>query len=127
MLKLKLISPEKVELELNDVKSVKLRSSNGDLTILTNHMNIMTSLLAGTFLIKTFDEKEYSYYITGGFLELNNNDLTVIVEEIYESSSEEEVRKIKLEKLNKAIESKRKEDKDIVGIKKRIQDTLKKY
>lgn len=120
---LKVVSPTKLAFERNDVVFLKLRTLRGDYGILPNHTNLMSSLGEGMMLVKTLNE-EMSYFVSSGFLEFSNNHATVLAEEIILAKNEEEVRKMKQEILEKAIEAKRKEDQDILGTKKRLHDTL---
>ena len=110
---LKLVTPEKIEILSDKVKYLKVRTSRGDLGVLPNHTNFMGSL-----------GEEYQYFVSGGFLEVSNNNVIILAEEAVVASSEEEFKKIKAEVLQKAIEAKRKEDNDILGTKKKLQDSL---
>ena len=83
----------------------------------------MGSLGEGLLFLRT-EDKEYQYFVSGGFLEVSNNNVIILAEEAVVASSEEEFKKIKAELLQKAIEVKRKEDNDILGTKKKLQDSL---
>lgn len=120
---LKLVTPEKIETLSDKVKYLKVRTSRGDLGVLPNHTNFMGSLGEGLLFLRT-EDKEYQYFVSGGFLEVSNNNVIILAEEAVVASSEEEFKKIKAELLQKAIEAKRKEDNDILGTKKKLQDSL---
>lgn len=53
------------------VTFLKIRTENGDIGILANHINFISPLGAGEMLIREKDNKETSYYISGGFLKLD--------------------------------------------------------
>lgn len=120
---LKVVTPEKIEFLSKEIKFVKVRTIRGDIGILPNHTNFMSSLGEGLMLIKSLEE-EKTYYISGGFLEVNHNYITVMAEEAMLAESEEEFKKIKQQKLERAIAAKKKEDQDILGTKKKLQDSL---
>lgn len=122
--KLKIVTPEKIELLNDKVKFVKVKTINGDLGILPNHMNFMSSLGQGLMEVR-LEDKNILYFINGGFLEINNNYVTLLAHEAIITESEEEVKRIKAENLRQAIERKKKEDQGIVEIKKRLHDSLK--
>lgn len=70
-------------------------------------------------------KKEISYFVEGGFLEVKDNVVTVIAQDIFESSKENDIRKQRQEAIEKATAEKLKEEKDILGTKKRLQDSLR--
>lgn len=122
---LKVVTPEKIEYLSENVEFLKLRTVRGDVGIRAKHSNFISSLGEGLMLIRD-TEKELQYFVSGGFLDVNSNMVTVLAEEAIISKNEEEYRKIKEERLLQAIERKRKEDKDILGIQKKLKDTLMK-
>ncbi len=126
LLNLQVVSPTGIELEADNVIFIKVKGSRGDVGILPNHTNYVTSLGVGEMLIRFSTKEEKSYFVDGGFLEVRDNKVTVIAEDIIESSREEIVRKQRKEAIEKATREKLKEDKDILGTKKRIQDSLRK-
>ena len=74
MLKLKIVSPERVEFE-REVVSVKVPGMKGSVEILTNHAPIISSLQKG---IVEYDGKQLP--ITGGFVSVQKNEVSVCVE-----------------------------------------------
>ena len=73
-----IVSPEKL-LFNGEVESVTLPGSAGSFTILPQHAPIVSSLTAGRFVYVTNGE-EHTSNIQGGFVEMNNNQVTVCVE-----------------------------------------------
>lgn len=122
---LKLVTPEKIELLSDKVKFLKVRTSRGDLGVLPNHTNFMSSLGEGLLSVKQ-DEAEIQYFVSGGFMEVSDNHVIILAEEAIIAESEEDYKKIKADNLQKAIDAKKKEDQDILGTKKRLQDSLRK-
>ncbi len=126
LLNVQVVSPMGIEYENDSVSFIKVKGSRGDVGILPNHTNYVTSLGQGQMLIKLSNKEEKSYFVEGGFLEVRDNKVIVIAEDIFESSQEEIIRKQRKEAIEKATREKLKEDKDILGTKKRIQDSLRK-
>ena len=73
-----IVSPEKL-LFNGEVESVTLPGSAGSFTILAQHAPIVSSLTAGRLVYVTNSE-EHTSNIRGGFVEMNNNQITVCVE-----------------------------------------------
>jgi F-type H+-transporting ATPase subunit epsilon len=74
MLKLKIVSPEKVEFT-GEVESVKVPGTMGNFEILQNHAPIISTLQKG---IVDFDGQQLA--ILGGFVEVQKNQVSLCVE-----------------------------------------------
>ena len=59
--------------------SVNLPSSEGELTILKNHLPLITDLKGGKIKVKDENEKEYSFEIQKGFLEVNPEKVVILL------------------------------------------------
>lgn len=125
-LRIKIVSPMGIEFTADDVSFIKVKGSKGDLGILPNHVNFVTVLGEGEMLIRQGKETERSYFVSGGFFEVRENNVIVIAEDIIESSQEKIIKLQRKQAIEKATQEKLKEDKDILGTKKRIQDSLRK-
>ena len=79
MLKLKIVSPERIEFD-GDVKSVLVPGTLGQFQILVNHAPIISSLEKGKVVydLPSGEKKELS--IIGGFVEVQKNVVSVCVE-----------------------------------------------
>lgn len=108
MLTVDVVSPMELVLSANDVTFIKVKGSRGDVGILPNHSNYVTSLGAGQLLIVLSNKKEKSYFVEGGFLEVKDNKVKIIAEDIFESSKEEIIRKERKEAIEKATREKNK-------------------
>jgi len=78
MLKLKIVSPEKIEFT-GEVNSVKVPGTMGNFEILQNHAPIISTLQKG---IVEYDGQHLS--ILGGFVEVQKNEVSLCVEIIEE-------------------------------------------
>lgn len=75
---LKLITPEKVVME-EEIEQVTLPTSLGQITILPNHVNLVTEVVPGEMTIKTKGKESY-LAITSGFLEVQNNEVSILAD-----------------------------------------------
>ncbi|MBP3776330.1 MAG: ATP synthase F1 subunit epsilon [Prevotella sp.] len=74
MLKLKIVSPEKIEYT-GDVERVVVPGTQGQFEILTNHAPIISTLQKG---VVEFDGQQLP--ILGGFVEVQKNEVSLCVE-----------------------------------------------
>lgn len=109
-----------------EVEFLKVRTTEGDMGILPNHAPFVAALKPEEIKIRIEKGNEELYYISNGFIEINNNKVTIIVDEalkpeeidIETAKKEVELAQEKLKKLN--------EDKQIILIQKSLQDALMK-
>lgn len=78
MLKLKIISPEKIIYD-GEVKSVMVPGTLGSFEILNNHAPIISALSDGRVEYTTKDDS-YSVNVEGGFVEVKKNEVSICVE-----------------------------------------------
>lgn len=78
MLKLKIVSPERIEFE-GAVESVLVPGTLGQFEILNNHAPIVSSLSKGIVEYKSADGK-HSVEISAGFVSVKQNNVNVCVE-----------------------------------------------
>lgn len=71
----------KVDMPLfaGQVVSVSVPGTEGDMTILAHHEPLVSLLKAGTISVNAGGEKEESYPIDGGVLEVSNNQVTILL------------------------------------------------
>lgn len=102
-----------------------VRTTEGDMGVLPNHSPFVAELAIGEMMIR-LNGTEKSYFVSGGFLEISNNNVTILADEVMASElidlerakKEAEEAKAKLEKL--------KEDKDILMTEKNLNAALTK-
>ena len=95
-----IISPEKVVYK-EDVEEVIVPTTSGQLTILPNHAALMSKVSSGEVIVKR-NGKEYYMAITGGFLDVNSNNVSILAN--YAVRSEEI-------EVGKAIEAQKRAEK----------------
>lgn len=98
-LHIKVVSPEKVIFE-DDVDQVTAPTTTGEITILPQHISLVTQLDHGELIIKKGKE-EIPLVVAGGFLEASNNIVSVLADYAVQSH---EIDAIKAEEAKKAAE-----------------------
>jgi F-type H+-transporting ATPase subunit epsilon len=78
--KLEVITPDRVVISADDVTSVVAPGVEGYLGVLANHFPIMTALKIGRLNFKRADGSVKEMAISGGFMEVHNNTVTVLAE-----------------------------------------------
>lgn len=75
---LTILSPEQ-EIYTGDVKSVTVPGASGGFEMLENHAPIVSALTKGQVKIETDKGEKMTYLITGGFVEMLNNEISLLV------------------------------------------------
>lgn len=75
---LQIITPEKSVLD-EEVDEVLVPTDKGQIGILPHHINLITKLSHGEMIIRT-SGKEQSLAVTGGFLEVKNQKVTILAD-----------------------------------------------
>ncbi|MEX0944094.1 MAG: ATP synthase F1 subunit epsilon [Balneolaceae bacterium] len=77
--------------------SVTVPGSSGSFQILHNHAPIVSSLGIGKVVIQEEEKGESIYAVSGGFIEMNKNHLTILAEKAEEKSTidKDEARKLR--------------------------------
>ena len=74
---LQIISPEKI-LFSESVKMVTIPSYEGDMSILKNHISIISFLRQGRVKIKKNDDKLEEFFLEDGTIEFNKDNLVIL-------------------------------------------------
>ncbi|MGL4357633.1 MAG: F0F1 ATP synthase subunit epsilon [Cetobacterium sp.] len=122
--KLELVTPlHKVLSE--EVNFVMLRTTEGDMGILPNHSPFVAGLATGEMKVRNNGQEKF-YYVSGGFVEISNNVVTILADEAMDvkdidleaARKEAQIAKEKLEKSA--------EDMDIANVQKTLTQALTK-
>ncbi|MCP1223986.1 ATP synthase F1 subunit epsilon [Sebaldella sp. S0638] len=105
---------------------LKLRTVNGDIGIMADHMPLVTELSYGEMIVKQEKGSEMRYYIDGGFMEVNKERVLILGDEIIESSQIDIERAQREKEIEESKLSKLKEEEDIAKANKKIQENLMK-
>tara|TARA_B100000686_G_scaffold143182_1_gene150685 strand:- start:388 stop:777 length:390 start_codon:yes stop_codon:yes gene_type:complete len=92
---IEIVSPEK-KLLTDKVNSVTIPSFEGEMTILLDHIPLITFLRPG--IVKINASKEIQYFLEEGTVEFSNNNLTILSSTIIEVSA------LSRERISKMIE-----------------------
>ena len=79
MLNVELVSPEK-KVFSGEAVSVSARTLEGDLGILTDHAPLLGVLVDGKVVIKGTDGSTSEFNVSGGFLSVSNNRVSLLAE-----------------------------------------------
>ncbi|MGL5088268.1 MAG: ATP synthase F1 subunit epsilon [Cetobacterium sp.] len=122
--KLELVTPLSKALS-QEVSFVMLRTTEGDMGILPNHSPFVAGLATGEMKIKSNGQETF-YYVSGGFVEISNNIVTILADEAMDikdidleaARKEAEIAKGKLERAA--------EDMDIANVQRSLTQALTK-
>ena len=101
---------------------LRLRTSEGDVGILPNHAPFVAELSMGKMEIESPNkDKRDIYFLSGGFLEISNNQATIIADEIFP------IEEINIESEQTLVENLKKELEKVSTEeeKKKLQKNLK--
>ena len=92
--KLEIISPEKTLYEA-EVDEVEIPGFEGNMTILRDHINLVTFIRPGIITV-TSNAKTKKFYIENGTTEFENNNLLILSSQVYdlEKTNVSELKKI---------------------------------
>jgi F-type H+-transporting ATPase subunit epsilon len=75
---LEIITPEKVVYK-DEVQGIIVPTVNGEISILPNHINLLTQISPGELTVKKVHSTQH-LAITGGFLEIQDNKVSILAE-----------------------------------------------
>ena len=77
-MKLEIVSPEK-QLYSDEVDQITVDTADGRIAILPHHVNLFTKIKPGELKL-TIGDKEQTLAVTGGFLEVSNNVVSILAD-----------------------------------------------
>tara|TARA_B100001173_G_C15782136_1_gene459757 strand:+ start:154 stop:549 length:396 start_codon:yes stop_codon:yes gene_type:complete len=104
--KIEIISPEKVIFS-DDIKTIKIPSYEGDMSILKNHISIITFLRPGIVRLEKQDGNAEEFFVEDGTVEFFNNTLVLLSSSAVDTKN---LSKEFLENLSKDTENKLSKD-----------------
>lgn len=75
-LHLEVITPTKIVLS-EEVDEITINTANGEITILPNHIPLLSKLVPGEMAIKNNGKISY-FAVMGGFLEVSKNNISIL-------------------------------------------------
>lgn len=77
-MQLEIITPEKITYD-GEINELNVTTATGVITILPHHVNLLTKVLPGEVTVKVNGKNQY-LAITGGFLEVKNNKISILAD-----------------------------------------------
>lgn len=110
-MQLEVITPDKKILS-EEIDGLNVNTPNGHIGILPHHVHFVTKVIPGEMTVKIKGKEKY-YAITGGFLEVNEDKVTILADYAVESE------KIEVEK---ALEAKKRAEEILKKTKEKVSD-----
>jgi len=73
---LTIITPERVVYD-QDIQKITLPTTEGEITVLADHANLLSTLALGQ-ISTVSDDALSNFAVSGGFVEINNNKVTIL-------------------------------------------------
>lgn len=108
---LEIITPEKVVYK-DEISEVVVPTVDGEIAILPNHINLLTQVNPGELIIKKGVSQQY-LAITGGFLEVNDNKISILADYAIKAQDIEVARAQEAKKRAEKIMSEKATDNDL--------------
>jgi F-type H+-transporting ATPase subunit epsilon len=77
-MKIEIVTPEKI-IYSGDIDQLTVETVDGRIAILPHHVNLFTKIKPGELHMKIADKEQF-LAVTGGFLEVSNNKVTVLAD-----------------------------------------------
>lgn len=106
--KLKLIAPDGVKYE-EEATEVTLPTADGQITILPNHMPLISLLKPGEIIIKN-GTKEHNLATEGGVVEVTNNLVKILADTAEDAESLDELKIVEAKKAAEQAKANAKDD-----------------
>ena len=74
-----ILQADRTSINLEDVTSVNVKTIDGEMTILPNHIGIVSALNIGEVHVKN-DSTEFGYAVHGGFIEVADNKVVILAD-----------------------------------------------
>lgn len=78
-IQLQIVTPQRIVFS-GEVESFTAPGALGPFQVLHNHAPIVSTLVSGTFRFRDAKGHEERYHVSGGFLELHQNNATVLAD-----------------------------------------------
>lgn len=108
---LEIITPEKVVYK-DEVDEVVAPTINGEIAILPKHINLLTQINPGELIIKKGSVQHY-LAITGGFLEIDDNKISILADYAIKAQDIEVVKAQEAKKRAEKIMEEKVSDNDL--------------
>ena len=107
---LQIITPEKIVYS-DEIDEIVVPAIDGEIAILPNHINLLTQIVPGELIVKKGISTQL-IAITGGFLEINNNEINILADYAIKAQDVEAARAMEAKKRAEKIMSEKSTEKD---------------
>lgn len=108
---LEIITPEKVVYK-DEVQEVIVPTVNGEIAILPNHIDLITQLNPGELIVQKGTSQQY-LAVTGGFLEVSDNKISVLADYAIKAQDIEVARALEAKKRAEKIMTEKTTDNEL--------------
>ena len=77
-IKFKIVTPERIVYE-SEIDQVTLPAQEGEITVLPNHIPLISVLMPGELIAKN-DSEEIAMAVSGGIVEVRSNEITILAD-----------------------------------------------
>ena len=109
-LTLEIITPEKVVYK-NEIDELVASTVNGQIAILPNHVGLFTKIVPGELIIRKANSQQV-VAITGGFLEVARNHISILADHAIRAEDIEVAKAIEAQKRAEKLMAEKTSDKD---------------
>jgi F-type H+-transporting ATPase subunit epsilon len=106
-MRLEIISPEKIIYQ-GDIDELIVQTADGEITILPHHVNLFTKIQPGELTINIAGKEQF-LAITGGFLEITENNVSILADYAVRAEEIEVEKAIEAQKRAETILKKKEE------------------
>jgi|TARA_B110000438_G_C15740686_1_gene618305 F-type H+-transporting ATPase subunit epsilon len=86
-----ILQADRTSINLDDVTSINVKTIDGEMTILPNHIGIVSALSIGEVHVKN-ESTDVNYAVHGGFIEVAGNKVVILADSCEVSDSIDSVR-----------------------------------
>lgn len=120
--RLEIATPERIVFS-DDVTSVSLPTLDGEITVLANHVPIVTVLKAGELVIRR-EGSATPFAVSGGFVEVSGNKLRILADSAERFDEIDEQRAEEARQRAEELKSKVADDEEFAGLSAKIEREL---
>lgn len=108
---LSIITPEKIVYK-DEISEVIVPTINGEIAIFPNHINLLTQITPGELTVKK-GTSQHHIAITGGFLEIQSNNVSILADYAVKAQDIEVARAMEAKKRAEKVMSEKSTDNEL--------------
>lgn len=119
---LEIVTPEKVVYK-DEVDEIIAPTLNGQIAILPHHVSLLTQLISGEIITKKGGKDQY-LAVTGGFLEVSKNKVTVLADYAVRSEEIEIAKAVEAQKKAQKLMQEKVSEKDFAQAESQLRRSI---